>query len=149
VLFPSADNLRARGVQVTAQRLAVLRAIHACPHGSVEAIELHVRGELGTVSTQAVYDTLHLFCEHGLARRVLLPGHPARFDPRADDSHHHAVCRLCGRITDVECAAGTAPCLSAATNCGYRIDAVEIVYWGTCSACRPNPRPRRNSTGKR
>jgi Fur family ferric uptake transcriptional regulator len=132
----SADRLRACGLHVTAQRLAVLRAVEHLPHASADRIMQHVRGELGTVSTQAVYDALAALCEHGLVRRLQPAGFPALFDPRAGDGHHHAVCRQCGAIRDIDCGAQTAPCLMPPTDCGYRIEAAEIVYWGLCAHCQ-------------
>lgn len=140
--------LRAHGLQVTAQRLAVLRAVRNCPHGSVDQILEAVRAELGSVSTQAVYDALGVLSTHGIVRRVDLPGRPALYDPRAGDTHHHAVCRSCGAICDVDCARGTAPCLRTSTDSGYQIDATEIVYWGTCPSCQAPARrkPRKSQS---
>ena len=55
-----AQLLRARGLHATAQRLAVLRALEACPHGTADELTRRVRRDLGTVSRQAVYDALAL-----------------------------------------------------------------------------------------
>ena len=73
----SADLLRQRGVQVTAQRLAVLRAVSTRPHGTADEIEELVRGEIGAVSRQAVYDALGILADNGLIRRI----QPARLRP--------------------------------------------------------------------
>jgi hypothetical protein len=51
------------------------------------------------------------------------------------DNHHHLICRVCGRVVDVDCAAGSAPCLTAADDMGYEIDEAEIAYWGRCPDC--------------
>jgi Fur family ferric uptake transcriptional regulator len=45
------------------------------------------------------------------------------------------ICRICGRLVDVECAIGSAPCLTAVDDMGYEIDEAEIAYWGRCSDC--------------
>ena len=50
--------LRQNGVPVTAQRLAVLRAVSSVPHATADAIAEVVRGKIGTISKQAVYDAL-------------------------------------------------------------------------------------------
>lgn len=139
-----ADLLRAHGLHVTAQRLAVLRAVARHPHGSAEAIAKSVREEIGTVSIQAVYDALHQLTEKGILRRVQPPGSPALFDPRAGDSHDHVICRGCGAMVDVESTTGAAPSLRAAEASGFTIDAAEVVYWGLCPKCRkPAKKPRR------
>jgi len=138
-----ANLLRSRGLHVTAQRLAVLRAVTHRPHSSADTIAHEVRAEIGSISLQAVYDALSILTDKGLLRRIQPAGSPALFDPRAGDLHHHAICRSCGAVADVDCAVGAAPCLTAATNSGYEIDEAEVVYWGTCPECRgvaPEPR---------
>ncbi|MBL8861174.1 MAG: transcriptional repressor [Planctomycetes bacterium] len=131
-----ASQLRAHGLHVTAQRLAVLRAVARWPHGSADTIAQEVRAEIGSISLQAVYDALSTLTEKGLVRRIQPAGAPALFDPRVGDSHHHAICRTCGAVADVDCAVGVAPCLTAATNSGYEIDEAEVLYWGFCPDCR-------------
>lgn len=135
-----AGHLRARGLHVTAQRLAVLRAVEKLPHGSAEAIADAVREEIGAISRQAVYDVLGALVAKGILRRIQPAGSPALFDPRVGDAHHHAICRVCGAVADVDCAVGAAPCLAAAEPCGYSVDEAEVVYWGKCPRCRPSPR---------
>ena len=88
-----ADLLRQHGVQVTAQRLAVLRAVAARPHGTADEIEQVVRADIGAVSRQAVYDALGILADNGLVRRVQPARSPARYEDRVDDNHHHVVCR--------------------------------------------------------
>ena len=135
-MFPDpSELLRTRGIQVTAQRLAVLRAVGAQPHATADAIADAVRGELGTVSLQAVYDSLALLAAEGLIRRIQPAGSPARFEGRVGDNHHHLICRICGRVVDVDCAIGSAPCLTAADAAGYEVDEAEVVYWGRCAEC--------------
>ena len=129
------DRLRERGLNVTAQRLAVLRAVERCPHASAERIALCVRSELGAVSRQAVYDALATLNEHGLVRRLQPAGASALYDPRVGDNHHHAICRACGTVADIEPTVGGAPPLSPTTNCGYAIESSEILYWGLCPVC--------------
>jgi Fur family ferric uptake transcriptional regulator len=128
-------RLRERGVQVTAQRLAVLRAVSARPHATADEIESAVRADLGTVSRQAVYDALAALSEAGLLRRIQPARSPARFEDRVGDNHHHLICRDCGRTVDVDCAVGDTPCLTAADDSGYEIDEAEVIYWGRCPEC--------------
>ena len=129
------ELLRARGMRVTAQRIAVLRAVSAAPHVSADAVTETVRGELGTISTQAVYDALAALTGHGLLRRIQPAGSPARYETRVGDNHHHLICRVCERMVDVDCAAGDPPCLTAADDFGYEIDEAEVIYWGRCPDC--------------
>ena len=131
-----ADVLRQRGIQVTAQRLAVLRAVAGEPHITADAVAEAVRAGIGAISLQSVYDALGVLVAEGLIRRIQPSGSPARFEDRVGDNHHHLICRICGRVVDVECAVGSAPCLTAADESGYEIDEAEVAYWGRCPDCQ-------------
>jgi Fur family ferric uptake transcriptional regulator len=134
----SVDNdalLRRHGLQVTAQRLAVLRVVSERPHSTPEDIEKIVRAEIGAISRQAVYDALAVLTGKGLLRRIPPAGSPARYETRVDDNHHHFICRTCNRMVDVPCAVGDNPCLSAPHDAGYEVDEAEVIYWGRCPDC--------------
>ncbi|MBJ7902764.1 MULTISPECIES: Fur family transcriptional regulator [unclassified Streptomyces] len=130
-----AAELRGAGLRVTAARVALLDAVRAGDHLGVEAIADKVRDRVGHISLQAVYDALHALTAAGLIRRIEPAGSPARFEGRVGDNHHHAVCRSCGVVVDVDCAVGHAPCLTASDDRGFVIDEAEVVYWGTCPDC--------------
>jgi Fur family ferric uptake transcriptional regulator len=127
--------LRESALRVTSPRLAVLSVVHEHPHADTESIIDLVRGELGTVSAQAVYDVLKALTGAGLVRRIQPQGSVARYETRVGDNHHHVVCRSCGAIADVDCAVGHAPCLTASADHGFSIDEAEVVYWGRCAEC--------------
>ena len=139
---PPADEaaqLRHCGLQVTAQRVAVLKAVHAAPHHTADEIEQIVRAALGTISRQAIYDVLGTLTEKGLLRRIQPAGSSARYEDRVGDNHHHLICRTCNRMVDVDCAVGDTPCLTASDDWGYEIDEAEVIYWGRCPVCRSHP----------
>ena len=134
----SADNdalLRRHGLQVTAQRLGVLRAVAERPHSTADDIDKVVRAEIGAISRQAVYDALGTLTDKGLLRRIQPAGSPARYEDRVGDNHHHLICRTCSRMVDVDCAVGYTPCLTAADDLGYEIDEAQVIYWGRCPEC--------------
>jgi len=135
---PSVEHetlLRRHGLQVTAQRLAVLRAASDRPHRTAEDISTVVRSEIGAISRQAVYDALAVLTDKGLLRRIEPAGSPARYEGRVGDNHHHLICRVCGRMVDVDCAVGETPCLTAGDDWGYEVDEAEVTYWGRCPDC--------------
>jgi Fur family transcriptional regulator, stress-responsive regulator len=127
--------LRRQGLRVTAQRLAVLRAVSGRPHGTAADIGSDVRAELGTISLQAVYDALTTLSDRGIIRRIEPAGSPARYEDRVGDSHHHLICRGCGLMVDTDAAVGYTPCLTALDDAGYEIDEAEVIYWGRCPDC--------------
>jgi Fur family ferric uptake transcriptional regulator len=127
--------LRGAGLRVTASRLAVLTAVAEGGHLTADQVAADVRGRVGTISTQAVYDVLGALTRAGLTRRIEPAGSPARYEGRVGDNHHHLVCRGCGTVVDVDCAVGAAPCLDPVDDHGFTIDEAEVVYWGLCPDC--------------
>jgi Fur family ferric uptake transcriptional regulator len=127
--------LRGADLRVTRPRMAVLAAVHEHPHADTGSIIELVRGDLGEVSHQAVYDVLRALTDARLLRRIQPTGSLARYEPEAGDNHHHIVCRSCGAIADVECAIGEAPCLTASHDHGFAVDEAEVTYWGICPNC--------------
>ena len=131
----TAGELRGAGLRVTAARVALLEVVRDGDHLGVEAIAAGVRGRIGHISLQAVYDALHALTAAGLVRRIEPAGTPPRFEGRVTDNHHHIVCRSCGVVADVDCAVGEAPCLTASDDHGFSIDEAEVIYWGLCPDC--------------
>lgn len=128
-------RLRQHGVQVTAQRLAILRALDEHQHATADVIADDVRARIGSISRQAVYDSLGVLAEKGLVRRIQPAGSPARYEDRVGDNHHHLICRGCGLMFDIDCAVGEVPCLTADDDHGFEIDEAEVIYWGHCPDC--------------
>ncbi|MFG2011726.1 Fur family transcriptional regulator [Micromonospora sp. NPDC048868] len=130
------ELLRSRGLRVTRPRLAVLDVLAAGGHLEVDEITRQVRQRIDSVSTQAVYDVLGALSRAGLSRRIEPAGSPARYEARAGDNHHHVVCRGCGKIADIDCAVGSAPCLDPDIAHGFEVDEAEVTFWGLCPTCQ-------------
>jgi Fur family ferric uptake transcriptional regulator len=139
--------LREHGIQVTAQRLAVLGAVAERPHSTADDIDKVARAEIGAISRQAVYDALEALTGKGILRRIQPAGSPARYETRINDNHHHLICRSCNRMLDVDCAVGYTPCLTAADDAGYEVDEAEVVYWGRCPECSAANEPSMLGSG--
>ncbi len=127
--------LRDAELRVTRPRVAVLTAVFDHPHADTASLIEAVRGDLGDVSPQAVYDVLRALTDADLLRRIEPAGSVARYESRVADNHHHLICRGCGAIADVDCAVGETPCLTASETHGFTIDEAEVIYWGTCPDC--------------
>jgi Fur family ferric uptake transcriptional regulator len=134
--------LRDAALRVTAPRKAVLSAVHDHPHADTETLLAATRTRLASVSHQAVYDVLRALTDAGLVRRIQPAGSVARYEARVGDNHHHVVCRSCGAVSDVDCAVGETPCLTASDDSGFAIDEAEVVYWGLCPNCQSSPTGR-------
>lgn len=128
--------LRRHGLQVTAQRLAIIRAVASRPHATADELVDDVRAAIGAISRQAVYDTLGVLADKNLVRRIQPARSAARYEDRVGDNHHHLICRGCGTMFDIDCAVGATPCLTADDDHGFEIDEAEVIYWGRCPSCR-------------
>jgi len=140
-----AEALRKAGLQVTAQRLSVYRAVQSCRHAMADEIWETVRSEIGSVSRQAVYNALNTMFEHRLIRRIQPAGSAARYEDRIDN-HYHLVCRECGSLVDIDSATGEAPCLTAEEDHGFLVDEAEVIYWGICPACQSQTKQQPKNT---
>ena len=130
------QTLREHGVRVTAQRLAIMQVVSERPHATADELTEDVRAIIGSISRQAVYDTLGVLVEKNLVRRIQPAGAAAWYEDRVSDNHHHLICRTCNAVVDIDCAVGATPCLSADDDHGFDIDEAEVVYWGLCPSCR-------------
>ena len=126
--------LRGASLRVTRPRVAVLAAVHDHPHADTNSII----GSFARISVRS-HSRPSTTCwrpdRRGVRRRIHPPGSVARYESRVGDNHHHLVCRSCGAIADVDCAVGTAPCLTPADDHGYALDEAEVIYWGLCPEC--------------
>ncbi len=127
--------LREHGLRVTAIRCAVLETLNETSHIGADRVVESVRSKIGTASVQAVYDALHALAQARIVNSIEPAGHPARYELRVGDNHHHLICKTCGRIEDVDCAVGHAPCLIPSQHYNFTIDTAEVTYWGICASC--------------
>ncbi|WP_425840944.1 Fur family transcriptional regulator [Streptomyces fractus] len=135
------ELLKRKGLRSTAQRRAVLAALQGRPHVSAAELEERIarsgpEGSSAGLSRQGLYNVLEDLTRVRLVRCIEPAGSPARFEVRVGDNHHHMVCRSCGRIEDVDCAVGAAPCLEPARDSGFTVDEAEVTWWGRCADCR-------------
>lgn len=136
-----AEYLRAHGLRATAGRLAAIIFIDSHPHVSAAEIFAELRRQLPTTSPQAVHNIVHDLHSHDLLRRIDLPdSDSARYETRIHDNHHHVQCVMCGRIEDVDCVVGHAPCMTPLQDHGMRIFETDVTFRGICESCQEKER---------
>jgi Fe2+ or Zn2+ uptake regulation protein len=124
----AADALHAHGLRVTLPRLLVHRYVREAPQ-HVTADDIHAH--LPSLSSATVYATLELFEEMGIVRRVSTRSGTAVFDSHTEP-HHHAVCRNCGRMFDIEPAVVPPSVVPK----GFQVEQTEVQVVGVCAECR-------------
>jgi Fur family ferric uptake transcriptional regulator len=136
-------RLRRREWRLTSQRRAVAEVLVG-EHVHLTADEVHARAieRLPEIGRATVYNTLGELVALGEVREVSLDGRAKRYDPNAHRPHHHVVCVGCGLIMDVAmdvAMADDAAGLNGAEPHGFRVDAIDVTYRGTCPTCRLVP----------
>lgn len=131
--------LRDAGLRVTESRRAVLDALAARPHSSVDELFPLVVERMPGASRQSVYNALGDFTDAGIARRIEPAGRAGMYELRVGDNHHHLVCSRCGAVEDVDCVVGEAPCLTPSHSRGFTVSSAEVTFWGVCPACAGTP----------
>lgn len=130
------DRLRQAGLRSTAPRRAVLQALEPGGHLDVAELRDRVAQELPGTSLQTVYVVLAALTEAGLVRKIETSSGAARYEARVGDNHHHLLCVRCGRLEDIACAVGAAPCLTPSEYHGFRIEAADVTFRGVCADCK-------------
>lgn len=128
-------RIRATGLRSTRQRVATLESLSGMPHATADELLNQVRLTLPTITIQSIYTVVQSLVDVGLIRKLEFGSTAARFELQRADNHHHVHCRSCGRIEDVPCQHGSAPCMTPATTHGMVIDVADVVYHGICTKC--------------
>jgi len=120
------DRLRAAGVGLTLQRLAVAHVMLAAPvHLTADEVLARARGLMPEISRATVYNTLKLFRQAGLLREIVVNAEQVVFDS-STAPHHHLYDVESGQVTDVPEGAITivgAPDLPP----GFEVESIELV----------------------
>ena len=143
-------SLRARGMKATPQRVVVYRIIQDREgHMTADEVLAAAGRELPNVSLPTIYAALQVLEELDLVRRVVSLGGPTLFDSRPIP-HHHAVCRVCGKVWDLDVAIDDAPARLAARAAGFQPEQAQITVQGICAECaeRRSASPTRPSAAE-
>ena len=138
------EALRERGLRATPQRVVLHRILRE-GHGHVTAEELLAAAarELPNVSLPTIYAALSLLEDMGMVRRVSALGGTAIYDPVLTP-HHHAVCRSCGRVWDLDAEVDDGSALAAARALGFEDGHAQLTIQGVCADCARQPRATTN-----
>ena len=138
---------RSRGIRVTAQRLAVYRALtESLAHPSAESVFRRLGGRFPSLSQATVYRTLEFLERENLIRRVSAREGTGRFDANLN-KHQHLVCRVCGSLADVsvpELHEAKLPRVS-----GFTVEELDIRLVGRCRSCSDSESKKNPARGTR
>jgi Fe2+ or Zn2+ uptake regulation protein len=128
--------LRSRGIQPSAQRVAVAQyVLHTDEHPSAEQVFARVRAVFPMLSRATVYNTLHLLVDKGLLRELAIAEGRVIFDPRTEP-HHHLLDEETGAIHDIPWEALQVSRVEELT--GFEVKEYQVLLRGRATGKRPS-----------
>jgi Fe2+ or Zn2+ uptake regulation protein len=145
-----AATYRARGRKLTPQRQLIFSLLHNnTTHPTAEALYATASHKMPGISLRTVYQTLNELADMGELQAIDLGEGVTRFDPNVDD-HHHAICNVCGAISDVHVE--RAATLRPKGVDGFNVDDIGVVFRGVCASCEtpskrsPSPQVKKSKS---
>jgi len=130
-----ANRLRAAGLRVTPQWLAILDALASLGgHRTADEVAVALGGRGRPMPRATLYHALSSMADAGLLLVADAGPGVSRFEI-AGAWHHHLVCRACGQVVEVPCVRGQRGCLDADLP-GAVIDEVQVVFRGCARPAR-------------
>ncbi len=128
------EELRSRGLRMTASRQLVLEAVQRLGHATPEQVHTAVRETAAGVNLTTVYRALELLEEIGLVTHTHL-SHGAPTYHSADEQHVHLVCRSCRSVTEAPVALLDAVATQLRDDRGFVADVGHVALFGLCARC--------------
>ena len=131
-----APQLRAKGLRMTPQRMAILHAlIHSGGHLSPTQVYDSARKEFPSLTEPTVYRTLEYLAE----KKILLAAHVGNGKivyELAENQHHHLICHKCGGTVEVDHAPLELLYDQLESSTGYKLDSSHVTFFGLCPKCQ-------------
>lgn len=133
------DALGHAGYRLTEprRRVAGLIAEHDTNFTASE-IEIEARGRKLRVGRATIFRALELFVELGLVERLDLPTGEHVYVRCQPSHHHHILCVVCGKSTEVEDCGVAAVAREVGRRTGYAIQSHRLQLFAICPVCQHN-----------
>lgn len=136
------EDLRQRGVRITAQRKALIETIkEADAHLDAATLLAQARGRNPNVNRATVYRTLELLKKQGLIDELdlmHLNGEKHYYEARTSTDHIHLACFRCGGIEEFASPLYEELKADLARVNGFNVQVVRLEVGGLCRSCRAN-----------
>lgn len=130
-----ADELRARGLRLTAQRQLVLEAVYALGHATPDQVHAQVAKTAAGVNITTIYRTLELLEELGLVTHAHLSHGAPTYHVVDEEQHVHLVCRRCGSVGEVSSDLLIPLAQSLHQERSFLVDMGHVALFGVCGGC--------------
>ncbi|HKI60706.1 MAG TPA: Fur family transcriptional regulator [Mariprofundaceae bacterium] len=129
--FDIESMLRAHGLRITPQRMAVANLMLAEPtHMSPQKVYEVLHKGMPSLSPNTIYLTLDQFEKAGLLKRIFIDG-KSIYDSKTE-RHDHACCRSCGAIKNLPASSVESIPLTLKR---WKIEGESRVWSGICPDC--------------
>ncbi len=130
-----ADELRSRGLRLTAQRQLVLEAVYALGHSTPDQVHAQVAKTAAGVNITTVYRTLELLEELGLVTHAHLSHGAPTYHAVSEQQHVHLVCRTCGHVDEVSSDLLGPLAAVLEDEQSFLVDIGHVALFGVCGKC--------------
>ena len=135
-MLESHQYLQQFSIKPSVQRSAVMHfLLNNRIHPTIDEIYLALSPGMPTLSKTTVYNTMDLFVEKGAVRALAIDEKNARYDVDIS-AHGHFMCTGCGKVHDIFSLKPSMFELPVTDN--FKINSVEVSYYGTCNSCLGN-----------
>ncbi|HLQ39436.1 MAG TPA: Fur family transcriptional regulator [Tetragenococcus sp.] len=130
------QQLKKENIRITPQRQAILEFLaNTHQHPTAEDIYKAIEEKFPGMSVATVYNNLKLFVSIGFIKELSYGDASSRFDFHTD-SHYHAICNRCGKITDFHYPGLEDVEMAAGKLTGYQVSSHRLEVYGLCPECR-------------
>lgn len=128
------EQLKAHGLKITPQRMAILEEIEAQGHIDVDHLYETLCISFPSISLATVYKNVNQLYELKVLEVIKVPNHKLQYEI-SKEPHIHLACDQCGSVIDMD------QCIdelmdSAEEESGYLLNHSSVVLNGLCPNCQ-------------
>ena len=103
---------------------------------TASAIFRLLKGDNPKLALSTVYRTLEFLTELGSVSSRTEPSGESSYVFCTDEHHHHAICKICGHVDEVDCEAMDQFKTALLSQQSFILDDHSIEFYGRCARCR-------------
>ncbi len=132
----SISKLKEHNVRITPQRHAIIEfLIKTETHPTADEIYQELVTDFPNMSVATVYNNLRLLTRMNLVNELKYFDTSSRFDFNSN-RHYHAICSICGKVTDFQYPGLDDVEIVASNLTGYDVDTHRLEIYGICPTCQ-------------
>jgi len=126
--------LRAHGLKVTPQRLAISDAIGTHGHIKIEDLYTLMLKEFSSISLATIYKNINVMVQNSFIQEVKIP-HTKSVYELTKEAHSHLVCSECTEVEDISLDIYDF-INKADSQTSFLIQKADVVFSGICKKCQ-------------